>query len=49
MTHGVSVITAYPMFSCIRLNPGPDVAVIAFSPVHEAPMTLPIEAISSSI
>jgi hypothetical protein len=37
------------MDSCIKLKPGPEVAVIALAPVHEAPMTAEIEAISSSI
>ena len=37
------------MFSCIRLIPGPDVAVIARALVHDAPITEAIEPISSSI
>ena len=49
ITQGVSVPTAYPTFSCIRLMPGPDVAVIASAPVHDAPITDPIDPISSSI
>jgi len=40
---------AYPMFSCMRLYPGPEVAVIAFAPAHDAPITAAMEAISSSI
>jgi hypothetical protein len=47
-TRGVSVMTASPTASSIRLTPGPDVAVIAFAPVQEAPITLVIDAISSS-
>jgi hypothetical protein len=49
MTQGVSVIIAYPMFSCMRLKPGPDVAVIDKVPPHEAPITADIAPISSSI
>jgi len=37
------------MFSCMRLKPGPEVAVMAFAPAQLAPMTAPSEAISSSI
>jgi hypothetical protein len=37
------------MFSCMRLKPGPEVAVMDFMPPYEAPMTAAIEAISSSI
>ena len=37
------------MFSCIRLKPGPEVAVIAFAPPTDAPMTAARELISSSI
>jgi hypothetical protein len=37
------------MFSCLRENPGPLVAVIALTPPMEAPITAAIEAISSSI
>jgi len=40
---------AYPMFSCMRLKPGPEVAVMAFAPAQLAPMTAPREASSSSI
>ena len=32
MTRGVSVPTANPMFSCIRLMPGPEVAVMDLLP-----------------
>ena len=49
MTQGVSVIIAYPMFSCMRLKPGPDVAVIDKDPPHAPPITAEIAAISSSI
>jgi len=49
ITHGVSVMNAYPMFSCMRLNPGPDVAVMAFAPAQLAPMTALSAANSSSI
>ena len=34
---------------CIKENPGPDVAVIAFAPAQAAPMTAPMDPISSSI
>src|SRR6202011_356357 len=36
------------MNSCIREMPGPEVAVKARAPFHEAPTTMPIEASSSS-
>jgi hypothetical protein len=49
ITQGVSVKAAYPIDSCIKLNPGPEVAVIAFAPAQEAPITAEREAISSSI
>ena len=49
MTQGVSVMHAYPMLSCIRLKPGPEVAVTALAPAHTEPMTAEMEAISSSI
>ena len=48
-THGTSAMTACPRFSCLRLKPGPDVAVSALAPAREAPMMAPIAAISSSI
>ena len=48
-TVGVSSITPSPRFSIIRLNPGPDVAVIDFTPPHEAPRMAFIDPISSSI
>jgi hypothetical protein len=34
--------------SCIKVKPGPLVAVMAFFPTYAAPKTIPIEAISSS-
>ena len=37
------------MASCMSEKPGPDVAVMATSPVSDAPMQAQIEAISSSI
>ena len=46
---GVSVNMPRPMFSCMRLKPGPEVAVIVRSPVHEAPRMQFMLAISSSI
>jgi len=49
ITQGVSVPRANPMFSSIRLIPGPEVAVMAFRPPQDAPMTAAMEAISSSI
>ena len=48
-TSGASTMMAYPSASCIREKPGPDVAVIASSPVSAAPMQAQMEAISSSI
>ena len=49
ITIGVSVIAAYPIFSIISENPGPLVAVIALTPVHDAPIIEDMLAISSSI
>jgi hypothetical protein len=40
---------ATPRFSCIRENPGPLVAVNAFLPERDAPITAAMLAISSSI
>lgn len=37
------------MFSCIRLKPGPEVAVMARNPPQDAPTTAEIAPISSSI
>jgi hypothetical protein len=48
-THGVSVIMPRPMFSIINENPGPEVAVIDFTPPQDAPRMAAIDAISSSI
>jgi hypothetical protein len=48
-THGVSIMIARPMFSIIRLKPGPLVTVSDFVPVHEAPMIAAMLASSSSI
>ena len=49
MTQGTSAMTPKPRFSCISEKPGPLVAVMALTPASEAPMTAPMEAISSSI
>ena len=49
ITTGTSAMTAMPRCSCIRENPGPEVAVSGFLPASEAPMQAPSEAISSSI
>jgi len=38
-----------PIVSCIRLKPGPDVAVMAFFPPQLAPIIAPMDASSSSI
>ena len=48
-TSGISALHARPIISCFRENPGPLVAVMAFTPPKEAPMTVPIPAISSSV
>jgi hypothetical protein len=40
---------AKPMFSCIRLMPGPDVAVMALRPVQDAPIAAQMALISSSV
>jgi hypothetical protein len=42
-------MTPKPRFSIIKLNPGPDVAVIALTPAQEAPRMAFIDASSSSI
>ena len=44
-----SIIVARPMFSSIRLKPGPLVTVMVFVPVHDPPMIAAIDASSSSI
>ena len=49
MTQGVSVMAPKPMFSGIRLKPGPEVAVIERAPAQEAPSTEAMLASSSSI
>src|SRR6202007_389157 len=48
MTAGISAQYERPMNSCISEMPGPEVAVKARAPFHEAPITMPIEASSSS-
>ncbi len=48
-TQGVSVQMARPIFSSIRLNPGPDVAVMLLTPAQDAPTMEAMAAISSSI
>ena len=47
-TAGISAKYASPMNSCISEMPGPDVAVNARAPFHAAPITMPIDASSSS-
>ena len=47
-TAGISAKYASPMNSCISDIPGPDVAVKARAPFHAAPITMPIDASSSS-
>ena len=49
MTHGICAMVAKPIISCIRVKPGPEVAVSAFLPARLAPQTAAMEAISSSI
>ena len=48
ITAGTSAKDARPMNSVISEMPGPDVEVKAREPFHAAPMTMPIEASSSS-
>ena len=48
MTAGISAKYARPMNSCISEMPGPEVAVKARAPFQAAPITMPIEASSSS-
>ncbi len=48
ITAGISAKYDRPMNSCISEMPGPEVAVKARAPFHAAPMTMPIEASSSS-
>src|ERR1700756_5337391 len=47
-TAGISAKYARPKNSCISEMPGPDVAVKARAPFQAAPITMPIEASSSS-
>src|SRR5215813_12931105 len=48
ITAGISAKYERPMNSVIREIPGPEVAVKARAPFHDAPTTMPIEASSSS-
>src|ERR1700734_3164497 len=48
ITAGISAKYESPMNSVISEMPGPDVAVKARAPFHDAPITMPIEASSSS-
>src|ERR1700754_2867329 len=48
ITAGISAKYDRPMNSVISEMPGPEVAVKARAPVQEAPITMPIEASSSS-
>jgi hypothetical protein len=48
MTSGISAMLARPIISLIRAMPGPEVAVMAFTPAKLAPMAMPALAISSS-
>src|ERR1700683_1283128 len=48
ITAGISAKYESPMNSCISEIPGPDVAVNARAPFQLAPMTMPMEASSSS-
>ena len=48
ITAGISAKYASPMNSCISEMPGPEVAVNARAPFQAAPITMPIEASSSS-
>src|SRR5215813_11772209 len=47
-TAGISAKYARPRNSCISEMPGPEVAVKAREPFQAAPITMPIEASSSS-
>src|SRR5215469_8503276 len=47
-TEGISAKYASPRNSCISEMPGPEVAVKARAPFHEAPITEPMAEISSS-
>src|SRR5580658_6207118 len=48
ITAGISAKYDRPTNSCINEMPGPEVQVNARAPFQPAPMTMPIEAISSS-
>src|ERR1700743_2991646 len=48
ITGGISAKYDRPINSCISEMPGPEVAVKARAPFHDAPITMPIEANSSS-
>src|ERR1700742_735265 len=48
ITAGISAKYASPTNSCISEMPGPEVAVKARAPFQAAPMTMPMEASSSS-
>ena len=48
ITAGISAKYESPMNSVIKEMPGPEVAVKARAPFQEAPITMPIEASSSS-
>src|SRR5258707_11994644 len=48
ITAGISAKYAKPRNSCISEMPGPDVAVKARAPFQAAPITMPIDASSSS-
>ena len=48
ITAGISAKYESPMNSCISEMPGPEVAVKARAPFQPAPITMPIEASSSS-
>src|SRR5438046_8653072 len=48
ITAGISAKYARPMNSCINEMPGPEVQVKARAPFQAAPITMPIEASSSS-
>src|SRR6185436_13734952 len=48
ITAGISAKYDRPMNSCISEMPGPEVAVKARAPFQEAPITMPMEASSSS-
>ena len=48
-TTGVSVMLAWPMASIINARPGPEVAVIAFTPPKEAPIVIVMARVMFSI